>query len=327
MERLSLVPAPLDDEDLARASEVAGDVIAACAAAVRAPARVLRAAVACMLSGGHLLIEDVPGVGKTALAKSLARAAGCRFARLQCTADLLPADVTGVAVLDQRTQSFAFRPGPVFANVVLVDEINRASPKTQSALLECMEESQVTVDGETRALPSPFMVIATQNPVEYEGTYPLPEAQLDRFAMRVALGYPPPDQEARLLVELGAPGAEAASRVEAVTDEEGLRAAVAACGRVHADASVARYVTDVCVATREDPRLLLGASPRAGLALLRSAKALALVAGRGHVLPEDVKELAPLVLAHRVVPGPMAGEARAEDLVRDALARVAAPLT
>jgi MoxR-like ATPase len=268
----------------------------------------------------------VPGVGKTALAKSIARAAGCRFARLQCTADLLPADVTGVAIFNQRTQAFEFRPGPVFANIVLVDEINRASPRTQSALLECMEEAQVSVDGETRELPAPFMIIATQNPVEYEGTYPLPEAQLDRFAMRVAIGYPAPDQEARLLLELGAPRAEASASVEAVTDEQGLRAAIAATGRVHADPAIARYVTDICVATREDPRLVLGASPRAGLALLRAAKALALGAGRGHVLPEDVKDLAPLVLGHRIVAGPVAGEARPEDLVRDALSRVAAPL-
>jgi MoxR-like ATPase len=326
VERLTLVPAPLDDDEVARATRVAESLVAACASAVRAPARSLRAAVACLLSGGHLLIEDVPGVGKTVLAKSLARAAGCRFARLQCTADLLPADVTGVTVFNQRTQAFEFRPGPVFANVLLVDEINRASPKTQSALLESMEEAQVTVDGETRELPSPFMVIATQNPVEYEGTFPLPEAQLDRFALRVSLGYPAPDQEAALLMELGAPGAEAAQHVAAVTDERGLRLAIEATGRVHTDPSIARYVADIAVATREDPRLILGASPRAGLALLRAAKGLALVAGRSHVLPEDVKELAALALAHRLVPAAGAAEVSPEDLVRDALSRVAAPL-
>ena len=326
MERLSLVPAPLDDDELARAAEAAQALVAACARAVRAPTRALHAAVACLLSGGHLLIEDVPGVGKTVLARSLARAAGCRFARLQCTADLLPADVTGVTIFNQRTQAFEFRAGPVFANLVLVDEVNRASPKTQSALLECMEEAQVTVDGETRALPRPFMVIATQNPVEYEGTFPLPEAQLDRFALRVSLGYPPPDQEAALLLELGSPGADAVERVSAVTDERALRAAIEACGRVHADPSVARYVADVCGATRDDPRLLLGASPRAGLALLRAAKALALLDGRGHVLPDDVKALAPLVLSHRLIVSASGGGAGVDEIVRDTLATVHVPL-
>jgi MoxR-like ATPase len=327
VERLSLVTAPLDDDELARASRVAEDLVAACSSAVRAPARMVKAAVSCLLSGGHLLIEDVPGVGKTVLAKSIARAAGCRFSRLQCTADLLPADVTGVTIFNQRTQGFEFRAGPVFANVILVDEINRASPKTQSALLECMEESQVTVDGETRSLPAPFMVIATQNPVEYEGTFPLPEAQLDRFALRISLGYPAPDHEAALLMELAAPRADATDKVSAVTDEAHLRAAIEATGRVHADPRIARYVTDIAVATRSDSRLLLGASPRAGLALLRAAKALALLEGRSHVLPEDIKDLAPLALAHRLVPAAGAAGVSTEEIVRDVLSRVAAPLT
>jgi MoxR-like ATPase len=326
VERLSLVSAPPDADELAAAARIAEELVAACAGAVRAPRRALRAAVACLLSGGHLLIEDVPGVGKTVLAKSLARAAGCGFARLQCTADLLPADVTGVTVFNQRSQEFEFRAGPVFANVVLVDEINRASPKTQSALLECMEEAQVTVDGETRPLPRPFMVIATQNPVEYEGTFPLPEAQLDRFALRISLGYPPPDQEAALLMDLGRPRSEATERVAPVVDGRGLRWVIEVTGRVHADPAVARYVAELCAATRVDRRLVLGASPRAGIALLRAARALALVRGRGHVLPDDVKELAPLALAHRIVLAPSAGGVRAEDVVADVLSRVAVPL-
>ncbi len=188
----SVATPPLDPGELAPVAELARALVDACAGAVRAPRASIENCVIALLSGGHVMIEDVPGVGKTVLGKSLARAAGCEFSRLQCTADLLPADVTGVTVWDQNAAAFVFRPGPVFANVILVDEINRASPKTQSALLECMEEGQVTVDGETRVLPRPFMIIATQNPVEYEGTFPLPEAQLDRFAVRVAIGYPAP---------------------------------------------------------------------------------------------------------------------------------------
>ena len=193
-------------------------LVDALAASVRAPREALTSAVACLLAGGHLLIEDVPGVGKTVLAKSLARAAGCVFSRLQCTADLLPSDVTGVHVYDQRSQTFEFRPGPVFANILLADEINRASPKTQSALLESMEEAQVTVDGHTRQLPRPFMVVATMNPVEYEGTFPLPEAQLDRFALRLTIGYPPAEQEARMIIDLASH--DPVDDVTAVADDD-----------------------------------------------------------------------------------------------------------
>jgi MoxR-like ATPase len=199
-----LAPPPLRDDELAQASALAGALVDECARAVRAPRASLEACVIALLSGGHVMIEDVPGVGKTVLAKSLAKAAGCDYSRVQCTADLLPADVTGVTVWDQNRGAFVFRPGPVFANLVLVDEINRASPKTQSALLESMEEGQVTVDGATRALPRPFMIIATQNPVEYEGTFPLPEAQLDRFAVRVRIGYPPAREEAAMILDLAA---------------------------------------------------------------------------------------------------------------------------
>lgn len=272
------------------------------------------------------MIEDVPGVGKTVLAKCLARAAGCDFSRLQCTADLLPADVTGVTVWDQNASAFHFRPGPVFANVVLVDEINRASPKTQSALLECMEEGQVTVDGETRRLPLPFLVVATQNPVEYEGTFPLPEAQLDRFAVRVAIGYPPARDEAAMLLDLAA--RDPLAPIAPVTDARGILAARAVVDRVHADPELARYVVAVAAQTRRDPRLQLGASPRAGLALLRAAKARAVIEGRGFVLPEDVRGLGGSVLAHRLI---LCADARArgtaaEEVVADAFDAVPVPL-
>jgi MoxR-like ATPase len=293
---------------------------------VRAPVASLQACVIALLSGGHVMIEDVPGVGKTVLAKSLARAAGCDYSRLQCTADLLPADVTGVTVWDQNAGAFLFRPGPVFANLVLVDEINRASPKTQSALLESMEEGQVTVDGQTRALPQPFMIIATQNPVEYEGTFPLPEAQLDRFAVRVRIGYPPPREEAGMLLDLAAQ--DPVELVSPVTDEAGIMAARAVVERVHAEPALAEYVVALAAATRRDPRVQLGASPRAGLALLRAAKALALLEGRGYALPEDVKALGGTVLPHRIILTP---DARArgtllEGVVADALESVPVPL-
>ena len=272
------------------------------------------------------MIEDVPGVGKTVLAKSLARAAGCGYSRVQCTADLLPADVTGVSVWDQHAAAFVFRAGPVFANLVLVDEINRASPKTQSALLECMEEGQVTVDGETRPLPRPFMIIATQNPVEYEGTFPLPEAQLDRFAVRVRIGYPPPRDEAAMILDLAAQ--DPVELVDPVAGEREILRARAAAERVHADPALAEYVVAVSTATRADPRVQLGASPRAGLALLRAAKALALLEGRGYVLPEDVKALAGSVLPHRLIltPDARARGSRAEEVVVSALDAVPVPL-
>jgi MoxR-like ATPase len=321
-----LAPPPLEAHELEPASALAGALVDACARAVRAPRSSLAACVVALLSGGHVMIEDVPGVGKTVLAKSLARAAGCDYSRLQCTADLLPADVTGVTVWDQNAGAFIFRPGPVFANLVLVDEINRASPKTQSALLECMEEAQVTVDGETRILPQPFMIIATQNPVEYEGTYPLPEAQLDRFAVRVRIGYPPPREEAGMLVDLAV--VDPVGMVPLVADEAAVLAARATAERVHVDPALADYVVGVTTATRRDPRVALGASPRAGLALLRSAKALALLEGRAYALPDDVKALAPMVLPHRLIltPDARARGTAPEEVVGDALDAVAVPL-
>ena len=321
-----LATSPLDPHELELAAALAGALVDACARAVRAPRASLQACVIALLSGGHVMIEDVPGVGKTVLAKSLARAAGCEYSRLQCTADLLPADVTGVTVWDQNAGAFLFRPGPVFANLVLVDEINRASPKTQSALLECMEEGQVTVDGQTRVLPQPFMIVATQNPVEYEGTFPLPEAQLDRFAVRVRIGYPPPRDEAAMILDLAAQ--DPVGLVRPVADDREIMAARAAVERVHAEPALAEYVVALGTATRRDPRVQLGASPRAGLALLRAAKALALLEGRGHALPEDVKALALSVLPHRLIltPDARARGAVLEDVVGDALESVPVPL-
>jgi MoxR-like ATPase len=316
----------LSRDQMESASGTATALVDALAQAVRTPRATLEACVACLASGGHLMIEDVPGVGKTVLAKSLARAAGCGYGRVQCTADLLPADVTGVAVWHQGDSEFRFHPGPVFTNLLLVDEINRASPKTQSALLECMEEGQVTVDGATRPLPGPFMVIATQNPIEYEGTFPLPEAQLDRFTLRVSLGYPGAGEEAAMIIALSAH--DPLDSVPQVTDESGIRALVAAVAAVHVDIALADYVVGLIRATRNDPRIDLGASPRAGLALVRTARAVALLRGRDYVLPDDVKTLAPIVLGHRLI---VSADARlrgvhAGEVVADALSTTPVPL-
>jgi MoxR-like ATPase len=275
-----------------------------------------------LLAEGHVLVEDYPGVGKTALARALARSIDCQFARIQCTSDLLPADVVGTSVYDQREQRFEFRPGPVFANVVLVDEINRASPKTQSGLLECMQERRVTVDVNTHELARPFLVLATQNPIEYEGTYPLPEAQVDRFMVRVSLGYPSPDAEAGMLADH-----ETGDRVLAlgpvVTAAEVLAAQDAAM-RVTATEPLRDYVVRLLWRTREDPRVDLGASPRAGLMLLRAAKARAMMRGRDHALPDDVQAMAESVLAHRIVLAPESSRARGRDVIADAVASVRA---
>jgi MoxR-like ATPase len=291
----------------------------ACARAVRAPRDVLGAAVACLLSGGHLVIEDVPGVGKTVLARALAGAAGCDFSRLQCTADLLPADVTGTNIWDQREGVFRFRAGPIFANLILVDEVNRASPKTQSALLECMEERQVTVDGTTHPLPTPFMVIATQNPIEHEGTFPLPEAQLDRFALRISIGYPPAAVEAAMLRELA--DKDPVAEVPVVASPLEIEAATRQVAQVHVAPELAEYVVGVLAATRADPRCALGASPRSGIGLIRTAKAIALIDGRDYVVPDDVKRIAVMALAHRIVLGAEAEIRSTEsvEIVTDAL--------
>ena len=311
---------------LAAAGHLARELVDACGRGARAPEHVLEACVACLITGGHVMIEDAPGVGKTVLAKALARASGSSYSRVQCTADLLPADVTGVTVWHQGDDSFRFHPGPVFANLVLVDEINRASPKTQSALLECMEERQVTVDGQTRPVPEPFMVIATQNPVEYEGTFPLPEAQLDRFTVRVSLGYPNAAAEATMLLELA--GKDALEDVPVVADARALRNLQHRLADIHADAALADYVVGITRATRSDPRTDLGASPRAGISLLQMARARALVQLRTYALPEDVRTMAPLCLAHRLVLSPDA-RARGVDpveIVDDALRATPVPL-
>ena len=255
-------------------------------------------AIVALLCEGHLLIEDVPGIGKTTLARSMARSIGGTFRRLQCTPDLLPSDVTGVSVFDQRTIQFEFRPGPIFANVLLADEINRATPRTQSAVLEAMQEAQVSVDGVTRPLPRPFVVLATQNPVELEGTFPLPEAQLDRFLMRLSLGYPSEDDEEALVAR----GFAATTEVlGAVVSPEEVLSAVAEAARVRLQEDVRRYLVQVTRATRADADVRLGASPRATLALQRASQAWAAIQGRDFVVPDDVKYLAVPVLAHRLI--------------------------
>jgi MoxR-like ATPase len=290
--------------------------------AVKVSDPVLRDVLVALVAEGHVLIEDYPGVGKTALARSLARSIDAEYARVQCTVDLLPADVVGTNVYNQREGRFEFRPGPVFANVVLVDEINRASPKTQSGLLECMQERHVTVDVHTHELARPFLVVATQNPIEYEGTYPLPEAQLDRFMVRVGLGYPVPEDEAEMLAEHAA--GDRVLELEPATDVGEVLAAQEAAARVHASEALRRYVVAVMEATRADPRVELGASPRAGLMLLKAAKALAALDGRDHALPDDVQALAPSVLPHRLLLAPDAAGISRADLVRETIERVPA---
>ena len=286
--------------------------------AVSVSPEVLDRVLVTLLAEGHILVEDYPGVGKTALARALSRSIDCQFARVQCTADLLPADIVGVNVYNQREQRFEFRPGPIFANVVLVDEINRASPKTQSGLLECMQERHVTVDAVSHELALPFLVFATQNPVEYEGTYPLPEAQVDRFMVRLALGYPDAQAEAGMLA-----GHESGDRVlelEPVADRAEVVEAQDVVRRVHASRALRDYIVTLLRHTRADHRVELGASPRAGLLLLRAAKAHALIRGRDHALPDDVQALAQPVLAHRLMLVPEAAGVDRSEVVTDAIA-------
>jgi len=274
-------------------------VVAAVGTVIEGKDDVIRAALAVMLAGGHLLIEDVPGVGKTALAKALAKATGGSVSRIQFTPDLLPSDVTGVSVFDQSLGRFEFKPGAVFANVVIGDEINRASPKTQSALLECMEEGQVTVDGETWPLPEPFTVVATQNPVDMEGTYVLPEAQRDRFMARISMGYPDEDAEREMLRTHEK--SDPLDALEPVLSPGQMAALARAVRAVFVSHAVETYVLKIVAATRSHPEVRLGGSPRASLQLLRAAKAAALLDGRDFVLPDDVEALAGTVLAHRLV--------------------------
>lgn len=257
-----------------------------------------------MLCEGHVLIEDVPGVGKTMLARSIAASLGGQFKRLQCTPDLLPNDVTGVAIFDQKKGEFEFRPGPIFVNILLADEINRATPRTQSALLEAMQEQQVTVDGVTHALPRPFMVLATQNPIEYEGTFPLPEAQLDRFLMRIPLGYPNAADEKEILNNLRRD--HPIIHLSRVVEIDELLATLPLVWEVHLDESLQDYIVALIDATRRHPDLALGASPRGSLALYKTAQALAAMRGRDYVIPDDLKFLAPVTLSHRLIPRPEA---------------------
>ena len=287
--------------------------------------RTIESIVVGLLCQGHVLIEDVPGVGKTVMARSLAKSLGCSFNRLQFTPDMLPSDVTGVSIFDQSKRLFEFRPGPVFAQIVLVDEINRATPKTQAALLESMEEKQVTVDGITHILPNPFMVLATQNPIEYEGTFPLPEAQLDRFILRVRMGYPNPKDEIEILErqQLQHP----IESLEAVITVEELQQVMKEIRGIYVSKPIKRYLVDLVNSTRQSSDVYLGASPRGSLALFRTGQAVAALAGRDFVLPDDIKRLAVQVLAHRVIVGPAARlrELSAEKIVEEVLENLPVP--
>jgi MoxR-like ATPase len=313
-------------ESATAATETIGSIVDNLGRVVHAPEETLRLCVLCLVGEGHLILEDFPGVGKTMLAKALARSLDVSFSRMQFTPDLLPSDVTGVNVFNQRSNEFEFRPGPVFANLLLVDEINRASPKTQAALLECMQEQQVTTDGVTNQLARPFMVMATQNPIEYEGTYPLPEAQLDRFTMRIAIGYPPLSEEAKMLTEQTAdPPLDALQPVANAADAIALADEAKA---IFVEESLNRYVVTLLRATRGDSRLYLGASPRAGIAILRVAKARALADGRSFLEPDDIKAVAVAVLGHRLI---LAPEARStgltgEQIVRETLDKTPIPV-
>jgi MoxR-like ATPase len=257
-----------------------------------------------LLCEGHVLLEDVPGSGKTMLARSVATSLGISFKRIQCTPDLMPNDVTGVSIFNQKDSEFEFRPGPIFVNILLADEINRATPRTQSALLEAMQEQQVTVDGVTRELPRPFLVLATQNPIEYEGTFPLPEAQLDRFLMRIALGYPNPQDERKILVSLRRE--HPITHLEKVVNGNDLLSLQKLVWDVHVDETLQAYIVAIALATRNHSDLALGISPRGSLALFKTAQALAAVRGRDHVIPDDIKYLASAALAHRLIVRPEA---------------------
>ncbi|MBI2304558.1 MAG: MoxR family ATPase [Chloroflexi bacterium] len=312
--------------DIGRVKEVAELVRANIQQVIVGKEEVIELALVAILCQGHILIEDVPGIGKTTLAKTIARSLGCDFRRIQCTPDLMPWDITGVNVYNQKTGDFEFRPGPIMAQVLLMDEINRATPRTQSALLEAMEERQVTVDGVTMPLPVPFLVLATQNPIELEGTFPLPEAQLDRFLLRLPMGYPSEAEEGDILIrfEKGSPLLELEPVVSAVE----LQTLQGLVSEVYCQDSLRQYVVQVVRATRTHPALELGASPRAALALYRTSRALAAIQGRAYLLPDDVKRMAPYVLVHRLILGSqtrLRGR-RVEDIVVEVLASVPVPV-
>jgi MoxR-like ATPase len=324
-------------EDAMRVRDATRKIIAQIERVIVGKRETIELIVMAMLARGHVLIEDIPGVGKTMLAKATAKAIGGSFKRIQFTPDLLPGDVTGLSIYNQKTTEFLFNPGPIFANIVLADEINRATPKTQSALLESMEESQVTVEGVSRPLPQPFLVLATQNPVEYRGTYPLPEAQMDRFLMRLRLGYPQPEEEVELLERhfdaiVGHSGQSAVNQaaallrhVEAVMTIEDVNQLQLARARVHVSRAVRQYIVALATATREHVQVLLGVSPRASLALQRVAQSSAILQGRDHATPDDVKRLAPYVLSHRLILHEAANAEAAETVVTQVLDSVPVP--
>ncbi len=319
------MPSLPQPDELARLVEVTARLRAGIESVVTGRPELVRTSLAVLLAEGHLLLEDVPGVGKTTLAKAIARSIDADVGRIQFTPDLLPSDLTGVNIYRAQTHEFEFRPGPVFAHVVIGDEINRASPKTQSALLECMQEAQATVDGRTYPLPRPFLVVATQNPVEMEGTYPLPEAQRDRFMARLTVGYPSVESELEMLdlQETSDPLAH----LRPVTDAAEVRRLVDVVRHLYAAPAVKRYVVDLVTASRQDAGLRLGASPRAAIQLLRAAKSLAAMSGRDHVLPDDVQSLAVPVLAHRLLPSTesrLSGRTT-QDVVADIVARTPLP--
>lgn len=285
----------------------------------------VKLALVALISGGHVLIEDVPGVGKTMLVRSIATSTGCDYRRLQFTPDLLPSDVTGASVFNQKTGDFEFRPGPIMAQIVLADEINRATPKTQSALLEAMGEQQVTVEGTTRRLPNPFMVLATQNPIEYEGTFPLPEAQLDRFFMRISLGYPDSEQEVAIMERRE--HIDPIDELQPVCTPEDITSLQARANDVYIDTLVKQYIVELANATRQHPEAALGVSPRASISLMKGGKALAMLQNRDYVIPDDIKYIATATLAHRVLLTPSARmrEVTQETVVADVLNQVSVP--
>lgn len=306
-------------------TDVAGRLIGSVERVIIGKRSVIDLVVVGLLSQGHVLIEDVPGVGKTMLARALAKSLGCTFRRIQFTPDMLPSDVTGVSIFNQKTREFEFRPGPIMAQVVLTDEINRATPKTQAALLEAMQELQVTVDGVTHGLPTPFIILATQNPIEYEGTFPLPEAQLDRFMLRIRIGYPAVEDEIAILDSQQY--AHPLAGIEQVVTVDELVEAQNALKGIYVDVLVKRYIVEIMTQTRRHPDIYLGASPRGSLSLYRTSQARAAMMGRDYVIPDDVKSLAVATLAHRLIVSPSARlkDVSGESVLREILGNVPVP--